>query len=169
MAVNKVIYHGNTIIDLTSDTVSASTLLQGFTAHSKSGAVITGTNTDEIDRIMTSGLTDGYKEYSDDGTIISTTDTQGRTLTKTFSNNFKTCTTVLKNSSGTVLGQVVRTFADDTGIITATDSKGQTLTKNFSSNLSSCESILKNSSGVQLAKKVETFSDNSVTSVFTYN
>ena len=40
---NKVVYNGTTLIDLTADTVTASTLMQGYTAHDKSGALITGT------------------------------------------------------------------------------------------------------------------------------
>lgn len=47
--INKVIYGGNTLIDLTSDTVSASDLLSGKTAHDKSGAIITGTCTYDSD------------------------------------------------------------------------------------------------------------------------
>lgn len=43
MAINKVIYGGNTLIDLTADTVTADKILTGATAHDKSGAVITGT------------------------------------------------------------------------------------------------------------------------------
>lgn len=39
---NKIIYGGKTLIDLTADTVDASHLLSGYTAHDKSGAVITG-------------------------------------------------------------------------------------------------------------------------------
>lgn len=42
MAVNKVIYGTQTLIDLTSDTVSADKMLTGITAHDKSGEVITG-------------------------------------------------------------------------------------------------------------------------------
>ena len=42
---NKVVYNGTTLIDLTADTVTASTLMQGYTAHDKSGALITGTAT----------------------------------------------------------------------------------------------------------------------------
>lgn len=49
MAVNKVIFGGNTLIDLTGDTVDAEHLLSGFTAHDKSGAVITGANTFDSD------------------------------------------------------------------------------------------------------------------------
>lgn len=41
--VNKVIYGGEVLIDLTTDTVTASDILKGKTAHDKSGAVITGT------------------------------------------------------------------------------------------------------------------------------
>lgn len=43
--VNKVVYDGNTLIDLTSDTVAAGYLLAPYTAHDKSGAPITGTCT----------------------------------------------------------------------------------------------------------------------------
>lgn len=45
MAVNKVIYGGNTLIDLTSDTVTADKLLTGYTAHGKDGETVTGTCT----------------------------------------------------------------------------------------------------------------------------
>lgn len=43
MAVNKVIFGGDTIIDLTADSVTAETLAVGVTAHDKSGTRITGT------------------------------------------------------------------------------------------------------------------------------
>ena len=43
--INKVIYAGNTLIDLTSDTITAADLAYGKTAHDKSGATITGTST----------------------------------------------------------------------------------------------------------------------------
>lgn len=49
MAVNKVIYGGNVLIDLTTDTVTVDKLASGITAHDKSGAVITGTNTCDAD------------------------------------------------------------------------------------------------------------------------
>lgn len=41
--VNKVIYGNNTLIDLTSDTVTADKILKTYTAHDASGATITGT------------------------------------------------------------------------------------------------------------------------------
>ena len=40
---NKIIYNDAVLMDLTGDTVSAATLLQGETAHDRSGAPITGT------------------------------------------------------------------------------------------------------------------------------
>lgn len=43
MAVNQVIYGGKTLIDLTGDTVTPATLLEGITAHDASGNQITGT------------------------------------------------------------------------------------------------------------------------------
>ena len=49
MAINKVIYGGNTLIDLTGDTVEDSKLLYGYTAHDKSGATITGSCTYDVD------------------------------------------------------------------------------------------------------------------------
>lgn len=42
---SKVIYNGDVLIDLTADTITASDLASGKTAHDKSGAPITGTNT----------------------------------------------------------------------------------------------------------------------------
>lgn len=49
MAINKVIYGGNILIDLTTDTVTADKLASGITAHDKSGKTITGTNTYDAD------------------------------------------------------------------------------------------------------------------------
>lgn len=50
MAINKVIYGGNTIIDLTGDTLtSAAQLVSGIKAHDRAGNVITGTNTNDAD------------------------------------------------------------------------------------------------------------------------
>lgn len=43
MAVNKVIYGNDILIDLTGDTVTESTLLFGYKAHRADGTVITGT------------------------------------------------------------------------------------------------------------------------------
>lgn len=47
--VNKVQFGNQTLIDLTSDTVTADKLMQGYTAHDRTGALITGTATGGID------------------------------------------------------------------------------------------------------------------------
>lgn len=43
MAKSKVIYFGETLIDLTADTLKADKLLKGYTAHGADGEVVTGT------------------------------------------------------------------------------------------------------------------------------
>lgn len=41
--INKVVYGGRVLIDLTNDTIEASKLLKGYKAHDKSGAIVAGT------------------------------------------------------------------------------------------------------------------------------
>ena len=45
MAISKVIYGGQTLIDLTADTVTADKVLDGYTTHGADGKPITGTCT----------------------------------------------------------------------------------------------------------------------------
>lgn len=42
MAISKVVYGGNTLIDLTADTITADKLLKGYTAHGADGEVVNG-------------------------------------------------------------------------------------------------------------------------------
>lgn len=49
MAISKVVYGSTTLIDLTSDTVTADKLLSGITAHGKDGEPVTGTCTFDAD------------------------------------------------------------------------------------------------------------------------
>lgn len=42
MAISKIIYGNETLIDLTSDTIQASKLLEGRTAHGANGELIVG-------------------------------------------------------------------------------------------------------------------------------
>lgn len=174
MPVSKVVYNQNTLIDLTSDTVSVDTLKKGFTAHKADGTLITGNfigdDYDEIDRILTAGLTDGWKHFSDDGTIISTTDSEGRTLVKTFSNNFLTCTTVLTDPDGVELGRTVKSFSDNSSTIITTDSKGQRLVKSFSNNMRNMVAVLTDANNNELARLTKVFSENGkdITSTVVY-
>lgn len=50
MSFNKVIYGGRTLIDLTADTVTEDSLLEGYTAHKADGSVITGNSKAEARR-----------------------------------------------------------------------------------------------------------------------
>lgn len=51
--VNKVQFGNNTLIDLTSDTVTAAAMLYGYIAHAASGATVTGTITTKTDTDVT--------------------------------------------------------------------------------------------------------------------
>lgn len=46
---NKIIFGGNVLMDISADTVTPDKLAAGITAHDKSGAPITGTNTYDAD------------------------------------------------------------------------------------------------------------------------
>lgn len=80
MAVNKVIYAGSTLIDLTADTITAADLAEGVTAHDKSGEIITGTNTYDSD---TSDDTAAVAEIL----VGKTAHARGTKLTGTMPNN----------------------------------------------------------------------------------
>lgn len=43
MAISKVVYGGDVLIDLTADTITEEKVLKGYTAHGKDGKLITGT------------------------------------------------------------------------------------------------------------------------------
>lgn len=58
MAINKVVYNAQVLIDLTGDTVAADKLAKGVTAHDKSGTPITGT-LDITKETWTFALSDG--------------------------------------------------------------------------------------------------------------
>lgn len=56
MAINKVIFGNTTLIDLTNDTITASDLASGVTAHDASGALITGSSTKDSDTSQDTAL-----------------------------------------------------------------------------------------------------------------
>lgn len=94
MAVSKVIALGETLIDLTGDTVNPSVLLKGYTAHSKDGLPIEGSlesgssaledflggfNSEEvkvIDGVVTDLITINLKDSQDDALL----DSSGRVV-----------------------------------------------------------------------------------------
>lgn len=81
MAINKIIYGGNTLIDLTSDTVATSNLLSGYTAHDNSGAVITGACTYNADTsdgdVSASEILSGKIAYSNGNRLVGTMTNNG--------------------------------------------------------------------------------------------
>lgn len=72
---------------------------------------------EEVKRILLVGFEDGTKEFSDDGTVITSTASDGRTLTKTFSDEFLTMTNVLKSAAGAEVARAVKTFDSDGKLI----------------------------------------------------
>lgn len=79
--VNKVVLQsGETLIDLTGDSITPDKLAKGITAHDKSGAPITGTNTYDAD---TSDATAGAAEILTGKTAYVT----GQKVTGTMPNN----------------------------------------------------------------------------------
>lgn len=90
MAINKVVYGNDTLIDLTNDTVEASNLLEGETAHDRSGSPVTGTakqghvvqNSSGTDMTQRSKLQFADAEVSDDSTNGKTVVTVVREMTR---------------------------------------------------------------------------------------
>ena len=63
MAVNKVVYAGNTLVDLTNDTVTADILAEGATAHTANGERVVGAMT-AVQYGKAQSLTDAQKEQA---------------------------------------------------------------------------------------------------------
>ena len=78
--INKIIYGGKVLIDLTGDTVTPDKLLKDMTAHDKSGATVTGTCTFDVDStdatVAVAEILSGKKAYA-----------RGTKLTGTMRNN----------------------------------------------------------------------------------
>lgn len=72
---------------------------------------------EEVKRILLSGFADGSKVFNEDGTVITSTADDGRTLVKSFTNNFLTMTTVLKSAEGGEIARMVKHFSSDGTLI----------------------------------------------------
>lgn len=80
MAINKIVYGSDVLLDLTADTVTADKLAKGITAHNMAGEQIEGTNTFDSD---TSDATIQVAEMLDGKTAYA----RGAKLTGTMPNN----------------------------------------------------------------------------------
>lgn len=68
MAVNKIIYDGRTLIDLSGDSLSSSEqLAKGVTAHGKDGSKITGTLEFLVSALVTA---DSYCLHTTEGHAV---------------------------------------------------------------------------------------------------
>lgn len=93
MAVNKniskVVYGNTVLIDLTTDTVTKDQILTNFTAHDKTGAVITGECTFDVDsqdaNVQVAEILDGKTAYAR-GTKLSGTMPNNGAVSLTISN-----------------------------------------------------------------------------------
>ena len=79
--VNKVVYGNRTLIDLTSDTVTKDKILSGFTAHDKSGSIITGTCDFDINStdatVAVAEILDGKTAYARGAKLVGTMPNKG--------------------------------------------------------------------------------------------
>lgn len=129
MAVSKVVYCGEVLVDLTADTVTAANLRKGVTVHDKSGAIITGELDDvSVDTILTYGLSESERSYADDGSITSV-NSEGQKLVRIFSTDGLTCKTVLYGMDGEEIASMTKVYNDDCTEVTITDSNGVVTTK----------------------------------------
>lgn len=81
MAVNKVIYGGNTLVDLTGDTVTAADLAEGITATGADGNPVVGVM--QKGEIATNSEIDNALALAGTGTIPSGDSVTVKTLTVT--------------------------------------------------------------------------------------
>lgn len=86
--VNKVVYGGTVLIDLTGDTVTADKVLTGYTAHDKSGTTITGTCDYDVNSedatVAVAEMLNGKTAYARGSKITGTMPNNGA-VTKTIS------------------------------------------------------------------------------------
>ena len=92
---NKIIFNGQTLIDLTGDTVTESDLAQGVTAHDKTGKIITGTSTYDAD-------TSNDSAVASEILATKTAHARGTALTGTMTNNGAVSATITSLSPYTV-------------------------------------------------------------------
>ena len=92
MAVNEVIYNGQTLISLKNDTVTPETLIKGTTAHNAAGVLITGTH---VPNSSPTQFTN-YVEVLKDEILLNTRNNSSGT-TSTQNGSFLICLPIIDN------------------------------------------------------------------------
>lgn len=128
MAVNKVVYDGTTLIDLTGDTVTEDTLLVGTTAHDASGKQITGTMT----KGASLNIIETFEKFQatstvKNGNVITSTDGSGNKLVSTINNG--SVSEVYTASDGTTITRTSVVNGNGVFTDTYTSSDGTTMAK----------------------------------------
>lgn len=113
MAINKVIYGGNTLIDLTGVSVTPETMQQGITALNAAGEPITGTSTKDSD---TSDATAAVAEILDGKTAYA----RGAKLTGTMPDNGAISETITEKDQTVT---VAMGFHDGSGTVAISDTE----------------------------------------------
>lgn len=94
--------------------------MKGQLSEDAAGNLQNEIDREEINRILLVGFADGSKVFSGDGTEIVSTATDGRTLTKTFTDGFLTMTTILRSSNSADVAKLVKHFSTDGKLIDTT-------------------------------------------------
>lgn len=107
MAINKVIYGGNTLVDLTADTVTEADVLNGVTFHLPSGSVGTGSCAYDVDSsdctAVVAEVLSG-ETFAKNGSVLTGTMVNNGAITGTISTKAGTYTVPIgyHDGSGTV-------------------------------------------------------------------
>lgn len=163
MGINKVQYGNTTLIDLTADTVTADKLMQGYTAHDRSGALITGTATGGSGDGYVWQDAQGYVHLSDEqGTQIvvdSLTVNAGGTYTAPTGHAYSPVT-VASGTAGTPTAtkgtvsnhsiSVTPSVTNTSGYITGSTKTGTAVSVSASELVSGTKSITQNGTGIDV-------------------
>lgn len=128
MAVSKVVFGSDTLIDLTGDTVEASKLLKGFTAHGADGEKVTGAcefDVDSSDVTATAAEVLAGKTFAKGGQVLTGSMKNNGAVTGTISTKAGTYTVPQGYHDGS--GKVSIASAEQAKIIATNIREGVTI------------------------------------------